>query len=229
MNFGFRSSLTLLLLAMCLEGVASAESRNVSYEVWFKDVVVATQTVSIAGTDGITTVTASFAARLPVFIALHPYSEELSATFRADGTVERLQGLRIDGPLRTEVAGELQEDGGLRVVRTDAQGVSTSLIARADYDFHSLTMYGSAPAGFLPTNQPVRILDIAEGRVVPVSIQAIDESETTSERQHVRSTHLVWTSGTLASHSWHPEKFGNVPRRYMRQTTNGEFTFHLPR
>ena len=229
MNKGCGVWMATLLMTAGLGGGAVGESRTVAYDVWFKDAVAATQTVSIARADGSTTVTASFAAQLHVFVAQHPYSEDLAAPFRDDGTVERFQAVRIDGPQRTEVTGELQDDERLRVIRTDAQGVATSFIARADYDFHSLILYGRAPADFLPARGPARVLQIAEGFVQPMVIQTISESETTTERQHVSSTHLIWTSDTSTSHSWHPDRFGDVPRRYVRQTPNGEFTFQLPR
>ena len=87
---------------------------------------------------------------------------------------------------------------------------------------------GTAPADFLSTNRAARVLSIAEGRVVPFAIQTITESDT-FERQHLVSMHLVWTEGTHVSHSWHPERFSNLPRRYVRQTGSGEFTFNLLR
>jgi hypothetical protein len=31
------------------------------------------------------------------------------------------------------------------------------------------------------------------------------------------------------SHSWHPERFSNLQRRYIRQTDAGEFVFNLIR
>lgn len=205
-----------------------APNPAIRYAVEFKGEIVATQTVSIVQTDGLTTISSSFAADLPVFIAMHHYSEQLSASFRSDGTVERL-GARIqDGPVQTVVSGSLQANERLQMVRTDMAGVSTAAIARADYDFHSLILYGTAPADFLPTNRPARVLSIPAGRVVPVAIQTIDESDT-FERQYLKSTHLVWTEGVHVSHSWHPERFSNLPRRYVRQTDGGEFTFHLLR
>ena len=207
----------------------AAETRPVSYEVAFNGNVVATQTVSIVESTGRATITASFEAELPVFIAIPQYSEKLSATFRADGTVERLDAIRHDGLVPTEVAGELQENGLLQIVRTDRNGVSTNFISRRDYDFNSLTLYGTAPADFLPKQSPARVLSISEGFVVPTSIQSISESETTPERQYLTSKHLVWTEGSHTSHSWHPERFSNLPRRYIRQTENGEFTFTLLR
>lgn len=212
-------------LAAVAQGGANPAIR---YAVEFKGEIVATQTVSIVQADGLTTLSSSFAADLPVFVARHHYSEQLSATFRSDGAVERL-GARIqDGPVQTVVSGALQANEMLCVVRTDMAGVATAAVARADYDFHSLILYGTAPADFLPTNRPARVLSIAAGRVVPVAIQTIDESDT-FERQYLKSTHLVWTEGSHVSHSWHPERFSNLPRRYIRQTDSGEFTFHLLR
>lgn len=217
------------VLALALGAAsAAAQAFTVAYDVAFKGATIATQTVMIAQADGLTTVSASFAADLPVFIALHHYAEELSATFRPDGTVERLAALRQDGLVRVAVAGTRLADGRLRIVRTDMEGTATSLVARADYDFNSLALYTVPPAGFLPTNMPARVLSVAEGRVEPVAIQVISESDT-FERQHLVAQHLVWTAGPHVSHSWHPERFSNLPRRYLRQTPNGEFTFTLRR
>ena len=199
------------------------------YSVAFKSAVVATQSVAIVHSGGLTTISCSFAADLPVFVATHHYSEQLSVSFRAsDGTVERL-GARIqDGSLQTVVSGALVRDGALRIVRTDLDGGATNLVARDDYDFHSLAFYGRAPADFLPTNAPARVLSVAHGAVRPVQIQPNAESDT-FERQHLVSTHLVWTDGAHVSHSWHPERFSNLPRRYVRQTDAGEFVFNLIR
>ncbi len=215
-----------LLLALACS--ASAEDVfPISYSVEFKGQQVATQTVLIAKTEGRTTLTTSFEAELPVFTSMQPYSEKLSATFRPDGTVERFYSMRHDGP-PTEIRGELQEDGSLEVIRSDIHGVSTNSIERGDYDFNSLALYGTAPIDFLPTNTPARVLSIADGAVQPMSIQIISESET-FERQHLISQHLIWTEGIHTSHSWHPERFSHLPRRYIRQTENGEFTFTLQR
>ena len=207
---------------------AAADAPVLRYEVVFKDAVVATQTLTIAESENQKTVATFFEADLPVFTVLQHYSERLSATFRTDGAVERLDAVLIDGPLRTEIAGFPLTNGILRIVRTDRSGVSTNDIAREDYDFNSLALYGTAPTAFLTTNSPQRVLSVAEGIVEPVSIQAITESDT-FERQHLVSTHLVWTTGAFTSHSWHPERFSNLPRRYVRQTENGEFTFNLLR
>ncbi len=216
-------------LSGLLATVASAADDPVlRYEVVFKDIVVSTQTLTIVESGGVKTVSTFFEADLPVFVALQHYSERLSATFRDDGAVERLEAVRIDGPLRTEIAGTPLTNDLLRIVRTDRNGVSTNTIARGDYDFNSLILYGTAPAGFLPTNSPARVLEVAEGRVKPVSIQAISESDT-FERQHLVSMHLIWSAGAFTSHSWHPERFSDLPRRYIRQTENGEFTFNLIR
>lgn len=207
---------------------SAADAPVLRYEVVFKDAVMATQTLTIAESGDLKTVTTFFEADLPVFIALQHYSERLSATFRADGAVERLHAVRIDGPLRTEIAGTPLANGALRIVRTDRNGVSTNVVAREDYDFNSLALYGAAPTDFLPVHRPARVLSVAEGLVKPVDIQAILESDT-FERQYLKSTHLVWTDGAFTSHSWHPERFSNLPRRYVRQTANGEFTFNLIR
>lgn len=200
------------------------------YAVAFKGDVVATQSVSIVHGAGSTTISCSFAADLPVFVATHRYSEELSVTYRpADGTVERFEAVLQDGPIRTEISADVQDaEGGLEVVRTDPSGTSIHVIRRADYDFHSLAMYGRTPADFLPTNSPARVLSIAQGEVRPVLVQSNMESDT-FERQHLETTHLVWTDGPHVSHSWHPERFSNLPRRYIRQTDAGEFVFNLIR
>ena len=199
------------------------------YSVAFKGDVVATQSVSIVHSAGLTTISSSFAADLPVFVAIHHYSEELSVTYRpADGAVERLGARLRDGPVQTVVSGARDGDGTLRVVRTGMEGTTTNYVARADYDFHSLVFYGRAPADFLPTNSPARVLSIAQGEVRPVLIQSNQESDT-FERQHLETAHLVWTDGPHVSHSWHPERFSNLPRRYIRRTDGGEFVFNLIR
>jgi len=206
----------------------AAEVQPVRYEVSFKDMVVATQTVSIVGSSGLITVTTTFEADLPVFVSMHHYAETMSVSFRPDGTVVRLATRRADGPNQTDISGNLKDDGLLEVVRRDRQGTATNLIARTEYDFNSLILYGTPPAAFLPTNRPARVLQVAEGRVTPVAIQTISESDT-FERQHLVSEHLIWTAGPFTSHSWHPERFSHLPRRYIRQTENGEFTFTLLR
>lgn len=211
-----------------LLAAGNAAGQSPRYEVSFKGDGMATQTVSIVQSAGLKTISSSFAADLPVFVALHHYSEQLSVSVRADGTVERLGARLQDGPVETVIAGTLMANGLLQVVRTDRNGVATNFIARGDYDFNSLSLYGTAPADFLTTNRPARVLAIAEGRVIPVSIQTISESDT-FERQHLASTHLIWTEGIHTSHSWHPERFSNLPRRYIRQTESGEFTFTLVR
>jgi hypothetical protein len=223
----------IMLLGACglfPMNAALAQARPIHYAVAFKDQVVATQTVTIAQTDGLTTIETRFEAELPVFVARHTYAESLSATFREDGTVERFRSIRQDGAARTEVAGTwLPEESKLQIIRTDQQGTTIQTVARDQYDLHSLILYGTSPADFLPEHRPVRLLDIAEGQVVSCGIQTISESETTSERQHVASVHLIWTVGEFVSHSWHPERFSNLPSRYIRQTENGRFTFTLQR
>jgi hypothetical protein len=227
-----RFSVVLLLVGQFALGktllAQSAESRPIFYQVDYKGATVATQSVSIVESSGLRTVSASFEADLPVFVAMHHYAEQMSASFRADGTVERLGAVLNDGGGQTKISGTRLKSGLLQVVRTDMNRVSTNLIAREDYDFHTLTLYGTDPVDFLPTNGTARVLSIAEGRVVPMAIQTISESDT-FERQHLVSQHLVWTEGNHVSHSWHPERFSNLPRRYVRQTENGEFTFNLLR
>ena len=209
---------------------ARAQTLPILYHVSFKDAVVATQTVTIAQADGLTTISSEFESQLHVFVANHVYSESLSATFRDDGTVERFHSMRQDGPLRTEASGTLlEEEGGLQVIRTDRNGTEIFVVQRQDYDFHSLALYGTAPTNFLPAQNTARILDVAEGRVLPVEIHSSAESMTTPERQHVASTHLVWTCGEFTSHSWHPERHSDLPVRIVRHTGNGEFSFTLQR
>ena len=219
-------ALMVLIGSLALDSLAQ-DAVPIHYSVEFKGQPVATQTVLIANTEGRILLTTSFEAELPVFTALQSYSEKLSATFRPDGTVERFYSMRHDGP-PTEVRGELQEDGRLQIIRSDVHGITTNSIERSDYDFNSLVLYGTDPGDFLPTNKIVRVLSVAEGTVQNIAIQTISESET-FERQHLVSLHLVWTEGIHTSHSWHPERFSHLPRRYIRQTENGEFTFTLQR
>lgn len=217
-----------LVFAAWIAGGLGANGAPVHYAVIYKGETVATQTVTIAHADELTTVTSSFTAELPVFISRQQYSEELAATFRADGTVTEFRAARSDGPQRITVSGHGLTNDALSVVRTNSAGVTTHLIAREDYDFNSLAMYGAAPADFLPTNRPARLLDVAEGQIVDAHIQINTESDT-FERQHLTTQHLIWTVGHWVSHSWHPERFSNLPRRYIRQTDDGEFTFQLLR
>ena len=217
----------LALIGSLTVNALAQDTLPVYYSVEFKGQPVATQTVLIAKTEGRILLTTSFEAELPVFTALQPYSEKLSVTFRPDGTVERFYSIRHDGP-PTEVRGELQEDGLLHVIRSDVHGITTNSIDRSDYDFNSLALYGTDPVDFLPTNHIARVLSVADGAVQNIAIQTISESDT-FERQHLVSQHLIWTEGLHTSHSWHPERFSHLPRRYVRQTENGEFTFTLQR
>jgi hypothetical protein len=217
------------LLVVCgLLAAARAETVPLSYAVRFKDALVATQMVTFAQDAGGDTVRAEFAADLHVFIAIHHYAEDQTATHRADGTVTTFRTVRVDGMDRVELEGRLGEDDVLQVVRQDAQGVITNFIPRAAYDFSSLMMYGHDPEGFLPTNAPARVLDLLQGRVVPVALQSISESITV-ERQNVKTRHLVWTDGEFVSHSWHPDRFNNLPSRYIRHNGSGVFDFTLQR
>lgn len=219
----------LALLMLCgAVPAARAETLPVRYEVRFKDALVATQMVTFAQDAGGDTVQAEFAADLHVFIAVHHYKEAQTATHRADGTVTAFRALRVDGMDRVEVVGRLGADDVLQVVRQDAGGVSTNFIPRADYDFSSLMMYGHAPENYLPTNASARVLDILQGRVIPVTLQSISESITV-ERQNVKTRHLVWTDGEFVSHSWHPDRFNNLPSRYLRHNGSGVFDFTLQR
>jgi hypothetical protein len=221
-----RFSLLLILASPVMSPAADAVS--LCYEVVFKGAPVATQTVTLTRMEGLTRISTDFKATLPVFVTFQPYSEELSVSSRPDGTVVQLAARRIDGGQQVEITGELEEDGRLRVIRNAPGGVTTNWLLRSDYDFHSLVFYGTAPTNFLSTNQPARVLSVADGRVEPVAIQVISESDT-FERQHLSSAHLIWTAGPFTSHSWHPERFSDLPRRYVRQTENGEFTFTLQR
>ncbi len=224
-NPWIRTGLFLCTLAAAVTGARSAP---LHYIVEYQGYPAATQTVTFAQSPGLTTITTAFELDIPVFTAIHRYSETLAATFRDDGTVERFESRRNNGAFPTIVTGELRDDGRLEVVRSSPEGTNTLFITREDYDFHSLIFYGTPPSAFLPTNQPSRVLSIAEGRVVPIPIQVITESDT-FERQHLVSTHLVWTDGVYTSHTWHPERFSNLPRRFIRQTADGEFTFTLLR
>ena len=120
-------------------------------------------------------------------------------------------------------------DGLLDVFRTDASGTSISQVARKDYDFHSLALYGTPPSEFLPGHNPAQVFDVARGLVSPVEIHVVDQSETTPERQHVASKMLIWTDGPFVSRSWHPERHSDLPTRFVRHTENGQFTFVLQR
>ena len=208
---------------------ASSYAEPVRYTVRFKDVVIATQEVTIAQVGDLITTTSAFEADMRVFVATHHYGEALSVTFRPDGTVVAFSARRTDGPVQTEIAATAGAEDVLRVVRTDREGITTNYIPRADYDFHSLILYGTEPSQFLPSNKVARVLNIAEGRIVPTTMQTISESQTTSERQYVRATHLIWGEGPYLSHSWHPERFSNLPTRYIRQSDTGEFIFDLQR
>lgn len=215
-----------------LAGAATGQERQappLRYSVAFKGDVVATQSVSIVHSGGLTTISCFFAADLPVFVATHRYSEQVSVTYRPDdGTVESLGARLQDGPIQTVVSGSRDSDGRLRIVRTGMDGTTTNVVARDDYDFHSLAFYGRAPADLLPAHSPARVLSVAQGEVRPVLIQSNAESDT-FERQHLASTHLVWTDGIHVSHSWHPERFSNLPRRIIRRSDAGEFVFNLIR
>lgn len=219
---------TSVLLIVWLLAVCSVRADTFPYRVIFKEHEVATQAVEIVRSGDLTTVRTSYATDLYVFIARHHYAEDYSAAFRADGTVERFSARRSEGPVQVEILGQLEADDALRVVRSDPEGVSTNLILRKDYDVNSLALYSTAPADFLPTNQIVRVLEVSEGRVVPMTVQTISESYT-FERQNLKSTHVIWGEGEFASHSWHPERFSNLPSRYIRHDSNGEFIFELQR
>jgi len=210
-------------------GPTRAENIPIRYAVGFNGSVVATQTVEIAESGGLTTVSASFAADLPVFIARHVYSEDITVTARADGSVQEFRARVADGPIVVETSGIPQEDGSLLVVRSGPDGMSSNRLVRTDYDCHSLALYGTAPTNFLPDSRPVRMLDLARGEIVPTGVEVIFESYTTPERQNVDSAHVVWTSGSHVSHSWHPERYSDLPVRFVRSDAHGRFEFNLQR
>lgn len=223
-----KNYLVSLLMLGGLLAVARAENEPLHYAVRYKDSLVATQSLIFVQDARGYTVRAQFAADLHVFIATHHYAEDQTATHRADGTVTEFRTVRVDGMARVELEGRLGADDVLQVVRQDADGVSTNFIPRSDYDLSSLIMYGHEPASYLPTNTPARVFDLLQGRVVPVELQSISESITV-ERQNVKTRHLVWTDGEFVSHSWHPERFNNLPSRYIRHNSSGVFDFTLQR
>lgn len=214
--------------ALFASSVCSVHAQSIVYDVFFKDQSVATQHIYLARDNGETMISASFAAVLPVFVSLHHIEEYLSVTYKTNGTVQRFHANLIDGPVRTEINAEVGADGTLRVVRSDQAGVATNFIRRADYDFNSMILYGTAPGDFIPTNTTARVLDVAQGRVVPMTLGTVSESYT-FERQNLETVHIIWKDGTHTSHSWHPERFSNFPARYIRQSDSGEFTFSLIR
>jgi hypothetical protein len=230
MNTSFAHLIASFLVATSLLQVsASAQNRVIRYSVTFNDNRVADQSVTIQHADELTTVETRFEAILPVFLARHAYSESLSATVRADGAVERFSARINDNSQASHVVGEIQEDGSLLVVRTDPAGKTESILRREDYDFHSLAIYGNAPTNFLPGSPSARVLDVATGTVIPYELKVNQQSETTRERQHVVSTLLTWNDGHFQSRSWHPERFSNLPSRYIRDNRHGRFTFVLQR
>lgn len=215
---------------LALVNAACAQSIPIRYEIFFKDQLVATQNVTLAEANGVFSFSSFFEADLPVFVARHVYSESISASWRKDGTLLQFQSVRIDGPNRFEASGAFSDETGiLEVFRTDSYGTTISQWSRKDYDFHSLAIYGTPPDGFLPAHNPAKVFDVARGTVVPIDIHAVDQSETTQERQHVASKMLAWTQGPFVSRSWHPERHSNLPTRYLRHTENGQFTFVLQR
>ena len=219
-----------VLAFLALLNAACAQSIPIRYDVFFKDQGVATQTVTLSESNGMFSIDSSFVADLPVFVAHHEYSESISASWRKDGTLVQFHSVRVDGLNRFEVSGALQDETGLLdVFRTDASGTTISQVARKDYDFHSLALYGTPPSEFLPGHNPAQVFDVARGLVSPVEIHVVDQSETTPERQHVASKMLIWTDGPFVSRSWHPERHSDLPTRFVRHTENGQFTFVLQR
>lgn len=217
----------LLIVLVCHSSRAETGA-VIPYRVFFKEKLVATQQISFARSEGRTIMGASFEAALPVFVSTHHVREELAVTYREDGTVEHFKSKTADGGQWLDVEGRVNDAGDLEIASSSHQVQSTNIIARVDYDFHSLALYGTNPDVFLPTNRPARVLDIARGEVVPVQIDVITESST-FERQYLITKHLIWTEGVHTSHSWHPEKFNDFPSRYIRQTGAGEFVFRLVR
>ena len=222
-----KNFLGLLVLFGGLVG-ADAQTMDVRYEVRFKDAPVATQLVSFTQHATSDAISAEFAADLHVFVAVNHYAEKQSATHRSDGTVTAFRSARMDGLSTVKVEGRLGADDVLQVTRQDAEATTTNFIPRADYDFSSLFMYGHDPVRFLPTNTPARVLNLLEGRVVPVDLQSISESITV-ERQHVETRHLVWTEGEFISHTWHPDWVSKLPSRFIRHNGSGVFEFTLQR
>ncbi|MBW7908961.1 MAG: hypothetical protein H3C50_08615 [Kiritimatiellae bacterium] len=219
----------LCLAVLWLAWASVAGAQTLSYTVDFRGSRVATQQVTLAFADGALTARSEFAAELPVFVAHHRLAEDLSVTYATNGNVLKIRSKIVDGARQVEVNADVESDGVLRVIRTEMAGVTTNFIAREDYDFNSLAIYGNAPSNFIPSNaSPARVLDVAEGRVVPVTLSTSLES-TTFERQNLTTVHTVWTEGINVSHTWHPERFSNLPQRYIRQTSEGEFTFTLIR
>ena len=220
--------LLVLWVAMGWSSVHAQTGAVIAYQVFFKDKLVATQQLHFARTEGRTDIDARFEATLPVFVSTHHYREELAVSYRDDGTVEKFKSKVVDGGQWREVEGKVNDAGNLAITSSGHHGNVTSVIARADYDFNSLALYGTSPGVFLSTNRPARVLDIARGEVVPVQIDTITESST-FERQYLITKHLIWNEGSHISHSWHPEKFNDFPSRYIRQTGAGEFVFRLIR
>jgi hypothetical protein len=207
---------------------AIAGTARAPYEVLYKGSVVATQTVIFENSGELTTIKTSFAATLPVFVSTHHYEEDLAVTFNDAGDVISIRSRSVDGGRVLEVTADLADGGDLDIQISGPEGVTNRSLARADYDFNSLALYGVSPDVFLPINQPARVLDVSTGEVISQSISIISES-TTFERQHLPTKHLIWTEGVHTSHSWHPEKYNNFPSRYIRQTGAGEFVFRLVR
>ncbi len=204
-----------------------ASAADSTYLVSFRQIPVATQFVSRVEEDGLITIATRFAAAMPVFTAVHRYSEELTVTFRpGDGAVTQCRALRVDGGKRVEVEGNAGDDGSLVVYRRDNHGVVTNTYPAGSYDFHSLIHYALPPSDYLTTNSPARMLDIARGEVVPVEITGISEART-FERQVHTNMHLIWKSGHHTSESWHTERLGYLPDPFVRQTENGDFVFEL--
>lgn len=220
--------LVLVLGMSVTSGRANEPGAMIPYEVSFKGKIVATQMVYFARSEDRTTVEMGFEATLPVFVSTHHVRETLSVTYRRDGTVERFKASVADGGRWHDVAGEVDDAGALAITIAGVSGLTTNYVTRDAYDFNSLALYGNSPDAYLPTNRPARVLDISRGQVIPVDIQVIDESST-YERQYLITKHLIWTEGMHTSHSWHPEKFNDFPRRYLRQTGAGEFVFQLVR
>jgi len=218
---------SLLIWSLCvlpLEG-----GQIISYDVSFKGSAIATQTVVISEYDQAMEIGSSFAADLMVFVAHHHVEEKCRVRFdRESGDVQSFESRVVDGMSWRETRGTMLDGGALEIVRTDRDGTSTGLVARAGYDIHSLSLYVVDPAAIPSSNQVVRVLDIGKGQVLNYGLQAISESRT-RDRQHIPVTHLVWTLGQDVSHSWHPKDLVVWPDPIIRRNEVGEFEFRLSR
>ncbi len=208
---------------------AWAQPIHIRYAVSFHGVSVATQTITIEREPERTILATEFDIPDSSPSGLPAQSESLRVTFRADGTVEQLHSVRIQDGRRSEVIGEIEEEEFLQLIRTDPDGIETQTVARADYDFHSLILYGTAPRDFLPDHRPVRVFCLADGRIHDCEIRSISQAETTRERQHIASLQLTWTCGPHTGRTQHPDRPDRLPSRITRDTPHGPLVFTLHR